>query len=172
MENKAILTAEEEQNLLRPIDEYIGGIQEKINELRKDGTDQVIALNNHIAVVRENANLTRNEKQNIIAANKRTLAEAKKVEAQKKPEVDQLIGQAVKYLDEHYDGEYYSKVAASCEAEAAAEETRYQKELEELKAQHQKDYQKAKTSAELKEEKYVYKNSRTGNTKLSHTATT
>ena len=170
MENKAILTAEEEQNLLRPIDEYIGGIQEKINELRKDGTDQVIALNNHIAVVRENANLTRDEKQTIIAENRRTLAAAKQVEAQKKPEVDQLIGQAVKYLDEHYDSEYYSKVAASCEAEAAAEETRYQKELEELKAQHQKDFQNAKTSAELKEEKYVYKN-RLFDAKLKHEST-
>ena len=59
MENKVILTAEEEQNLLQPIDAYVSGIQEKINELRKDGTDQVIALNNHIAVVRENANLTK-----------------------------------------------------------------------------------------------------------------
>ena len=77
MENKMILTAQEEQNLLRPIDEYVGSIQEKINELRRDGTDQVIALNNHIAVVRENANLTKAEKQTIIQENRKTLAEAK-----------------------------------------------------------------------------------------------
>ena len=54
MENEMILTAEAEQNLLRPIDEYVGKIQEKINELRLDGTDQIIALNNHMAVVRGN----------------------------------------------------------------------------------------------------------------------
>ena len=170
MEKKAILTAEAEQDLLRPIDEYVSGIQKKINELRKDGTDQVIALNNHIAVVRENANLTKAEKQSIIFENKKTLAVAKQVEKQKKPEVDQLIGQAVKYLDEHYDKEYYSKVAASCEAEAAAEKARYEKELEDLKNQHQKDFQKASSSAELKEEKYVYKN-RLFDAKLKHEST-
>ena len=106
MENKVILTAEEEQNLLHPIDAYVSGIQEKINELRKDVTDQVIALNNHIAVVRENANLTKAEKQSIILENKGTLAKARQIEKGKKPEVDQLIGQAVKYLDEHYDKDY------------------------------------------------------------------
>ena len=158
MENKMILTAQEEQNLLRPIDEYVGSIQEKINELRRDGTDQVIALNNHIAVVRENANLTKAEKQTIIRENRKTLAEAKAIEQQKKPEVDKLISQAVKYLDEHYDTEYYSKVAVSCDAETAEEKVRYEKELEELKTEHQKDSQKASTSAELREEKYVFKN--------------
>ena len=158
MVNKAILTQAAEQELLRPIDEYIGSIQEKINELRKDGTDEVIALNNHIAVVRENANLTKDEKREIILENRKKLEQAKKVEKLKKPEVDQLISQAVSYLDEHYDKEYYSKAAASCEAETAAEKIRYEKELAALKAAHQKDIQKASGSAELKEEKYVYKN--------------
>ena len=51
MENKDVmLTAEEEKALLQPIDDHIGKIQEKINALRADGTDQIIALNNHIAV--------------------------------------------------------------------------------------------------------------------------
>ncbi len=170
MENKAILTAEEEQNLLRPIDEYVAGIQAKINELRKDGTDQVIALNNHIAVVRENANLTKAEKESIILSNKRTLAEAKKIEQAKKPEVSKLVDEAVRYLDVHYDKEYYSKVAASCEAETAAEKARYEKELEELKTQHQKDFRKAANAAELREEKYVFKN-RLFDAKLKHEST-
>ena len=61
-----VLTAEEEQSLLHPIDEYIGKIQEKINTLRADGTDRIIALNNHIAVVRENANYTKEEKAEMI----------------------------------------------------------------------------------------------------------
>ena len=98
MENKAILTQAAEQELLRPIDEYIGSIQEKINELRKDGTDEVIALNNHIAVVRENANLTKDEKREIILENRKKLEQAKKVEKLKKPEVDQLISQAKQQL--------------------------------------------------------------------------
>ena len=84
MENKTmILTAEEEQNLLRPIDEYVGKIQEKINTLRADGTDRVIALNNHIAVVRENANYTKEEKAAIIAEDKKALASARVVEQKK-----------------------------------------------------------------------------------------
>ena len=80
MENKMILTAEEEQDLLRPIDEYVGKIQEKINALRADGTDRIIALNNHIAVVRENANYTKTEKASIIKADKESMAAAKAVE--------------------------------------------------------------------------------------------
>ena len=170
MENKVILTAEEEQNLLQPIDVYVSGIQEKINELRKDGTDQVIALNNHIAVVRENANLTKTEKQAIIQENKGTLAKARQIEKEEKPEIDQLISQAVKYLDEHYDKDYYSKVVASCSAEAEAEKDRYEKELRDLKAQHEQEFNKATHSAELKEEKFVYKN-RLFDAKLKHEST-
>ena len=165
--NNVILTAEREQELLRPIDEYVGKIQEKINELRKDGTDQVIALNNHIAVVRENANLTKDQKQKIIAENKKTLAAAKIIEKQKKPEIDKLVDQAVKYLDEHYDTEYYSKVKASCEAETAAEKDRYAKELVGLQEEHKKSFFKSKTQEEMKEEKYVFKN-RLFDAKLKH----
>ena len=165
-----ILTAQEEQALLQPIDEYVGRIQEQINELRKDGTDQVIALNNHIAVVRENANLTKEQKEKIITENRKTLAKAKAVEKQKKPEVSKLIDQAVKYLDEHYDKEYYSKVKASCAAETVAENTRYEKELVKLKEEHKKEFFGSKTAEELKEEKYVFKN-RLFDAKLKHEST-
>ena len=47
-ENTKILTAEQEAKLLQPIDEYVGGIQAKINELREDGTDKVIQIQNPI----------------------------------------------------------------------------------------------------------------------------
>ena len=87
MDNKkTIITAEEEQNLLRPIDEYIGKIQEKINALRENGTDKIISLNNHIAVTRENANYTKDEKAAIIAEDKKALVTAKAVEQQNKEE--------------------------------------------------------------------------------------
>ena len=80
MENKDVmLTAEEEKALLQPIDDHIGKIQEKINALRADGTDQIIALNNHIAVTRENANYTKEEKAAIIAEDRKKLAEAKAI---------------------------------------------------------------------------------------------
>ena len=153
MENEMILTAEAEQNLLRPIDEYVGKIQEKINELRLDGTDQIIALNNHIAVIRENANYSRSEKASIIAEDKKALETAKAVEQKNKPQVRKLIDEAVKYLDEHYDKEYFTKVAASCKEQKTAEISRYEKELQELKAGHQAELAKMKNSAEIREEK-------------------
>ena len=46
--NSTILTAEEEQKLRKPIDEYVGKIQAKIDSLRKDGTDRVLSLQNHM----------------------------------------------------------------------------------------------------------------------------
>ena len=165
-----ILTAEEEQNLLRPIDEYIGKIQEKINMLRADGTDRIIALNNHIAVVRENANYTKAEKAEIIAADKKAMAAAKAVEQQNKPEVKKLIDEAVGYLDAHYDSEYYARVAASCRAQNAAETSRYEKELEQLKKEHQAELGQLKSSVEIREEKYVFKN-RLFDAKLKHAST-
>ncbi len=36
-----ILSAEEEAKLLKPIDEYVGKIQEQIDALRVDGSDKV-----------------------------------------------------------------------------------------------------------------------------------
>ena len=170
MENKAILTAEEEQSLLRPIDEYVGKIQEKINVLRENGTDKIISLNNHIAVIRENANYTKAEKAAIIAEDRKALAKAKAVEQQNKAEVRKLTDEAVKYLDDHYDKEYYEKVATSCKEQAAAEGSRYEKELQELKKEHQAELAKLKNAAEIKEEKYVFKN-RLFDAKLKHEST-
>ena len=43
-DNTKILTAEQEQQLRQPIDSYVGGIQEQINALRRDGTDRVIDI--------------------------------------------------------------------------------------------------------------------------------
>ncbi len=170
MENKVILTVEEEQRLLRPIDEYVGKIQEKIDALRADGTDKIISLNNHIAVIRENANYTKNEKTSIIAGDKKALEKAKSVEQQNKPEVRKLIDTAVKYLDDHYDMEYYAKVAASCKEQTAAETARFDQEVQALRNQHQAELAKLKNSTEIKEEKYVFKN-RLFDAKLKHDST-
>ena len=41
--NNKILTAEQEMQLRQPIDEYVGGIQKKIDSLRVDGTDKVVS---------------------------------------------------------------------------------------------------------------------------------
>ena len=165
-----ILSLEEEQKLLAPIDEYVGAIQEKINALRVDGTDKVTALTNHIAIVKENANYTKREKADIIARDKQALVQAKAVEEKNKARIKALIDDAVKYLDANYDKEYYSKVLASCAAEKEAENSRYEAELAELKKQHAADVAKLSDQGEIKDEKYVYKN-KLFDAKLKHDAT-
>ena len=165
-----ILSVEEEQRLLAPIDERVGAIQEKINALRKDGTDRVIALTNHMAIVRENANYTKGEKANMIAADRQALAEAKAVESKNKGQVSGLIDEAVKYLDANYDSAYYNKITASCKALKEAEQARYAEELAQMKKQHEADLSKLTNAAEIKDEKYVFKN-RLFDSKLKHDST-
>lgn len=48
-----ILSADAEEKLLKPIDEYVGKIQAQIDELRVDGSDKVRSLKNHIAIARK-----------------------------------------------------------------------------------------------------------------------
>ena len=153
--NSVILSVAEEQQLLTPINETIGGLQEKINALRLEGTDKVVSLTNHMAIVKENANYTKKEKAAIIAEDKAALTEAKAVEEKNRAEIKALIGNAVGYLDEHYDKEYYSKVVASCAAQKTEESARYDAELQELKRQHESELAKLKDKGEIKDDKTV-----------------
>ena len=85
--NGVILSVDEEERLLAPIDEYIGSIQQKVNALRVDGTDKVVSLTTHMAVVKENANYTKAEKAKILAEDRTKLEKAKAVEAANKAEI-------------------------------------------------------------------------------------
>lgn len=58
-EKSIIISAEEEAILLKPIDEYVGKIQEQIDALRVEGSDKVNSLKNQIAIAKENKNLTK-----------------------------------------------------------------------------------------------------------------
>ena len=153
-----ILSAEAEEKLLKPIDEYVGKIQAQIDELRVDGSDKVRSLKNHIAIAKEDKNLSKEEKDSIIAKDKAALDKAKAVEAANKDKVAKLIADAEGYLKEHYDSEYYSKVVASCEAEKAAENESYERVKATLKTEHEQTLAKLSDPEEIKDEKYVYKN--------------
>ena len=168
--NNSILSVQEEQRLLAPIDAYVGEIQQKINALRADGTDKVTALNNHMAIVKENANYTKGEKAAIIEEDKAALAKAKAVEESNKGEIKSLIADAVQYLNTHYDAEYYNPIDASCKAQKEEEDRRYKAELAELKSEHEATLAKLKDQGEIKDEKYVFKN-RQFDAKLKHDAT-
>ena len=153
-----ILSADAEEKLLKPIDEYVGKIQAQIDELRADGSDKVRSLKNHIAIAKEDKNLSKEEKDSIIAKDKAALEKAKAVEAANKDKVAKLIADAEGYLKEHYDSEYYSKVVASCETEKAAENESYERVKATLKTEHEQTLAKLSDPEEIKDEKYVYKN--------------
>lgn len=153
-----ILSAQEEEKLLKPIDEYVGKIQEQIDALRVDGSDKVQALRTHISLAKEDKNYTKEERAAVIQEDKKKLEKAKAVEAANKDEISRLIADAEGYLAKHYDNEYYQKVVASCEAEKEAENAEYKKNLEKLKAEHNQIIAKLTDKQEIKDEKYVYKN--------------
>lgn len=153
-----ILSADAEEKLLKPIDEYVGKIQAQIDELRVDGSDKVRSLKNHIAIAKEDKNLSKEEKDSIIAKDKAALEKAKAVESANKDKVAKLIADAEGYLKEHYDSEYYSKVVASCETEKAAENESYERVKATLKTEHEQTLAKLSDPEEIKDEKYVYKN--------------
>ena len=157
-DNSKILSAEDEAKLLKPIDEYVGKIQSQIDALRVDGTDKVQSLKNHIALTKEDKNLSKDEIQRIVAKDKVDLEKAKAVEAANKSKVSALIADAEGYLKKHYKTEYYQKVEASCELEKAAENEVYDKKKATLKVEHEQALKQLTDSGEIKDEKYVYKN--------------
>ena len=157
-ENSVILSVEEEAKLLQPIDEYVGKIQDQIDALRVDGTDQVNSISNCIAIAKENKNLSKEEQAKLIAEYKKELEKAKTVENANKQEVARLIAEAESYLAKHYNSEYYDIVAKSCEAEKKAENSNYDKLKQDLQAEHKQRLNSLKDAEDIKAEKYNYKN--------------
>ena len=71
--NSKILTAEQEMELRRPIEDHIGKIQAKIDSLRVDGTDKVVSLQSVIDTTKKDKSLTSGERENRIAQAKSCL---------------------------------------------------------------------------------------------------
>ena len=118
-DNTKILTAEQEEQLRAPIDEFVGGIQQKIDALRADGTDKVLEYQSALEDLKRDRIYTAEEKAQKRAEYAKALEKAKTVEAQNKAQISQLISQAEAYLKEHYDKDYYQAVEASAKVEAA-----------------------------------------------------
>ena len=157
-ENSVIISAEEEAKLLKPINEYVEKIQKKIDVLRVDGSDKVNDLKNQIAIAKENKNLSKIQRDKIIANSKKELESAKRVEAANKEEIKKLIAEAEDYLAKHYKKDYYDVVNNSCKAAKAEENNRYEKIKADLKSEHQKKIASLKDAEEIRAEKYVFKN--------------
>ena len=157
-DTRTILSADEEKKLREPIEEYVGKIQAKLDALRKDGTDQVIELTNHIQLVKEDRNYTKDEAAKLIAEDRQKLAAAKAVEAKNKAQVDNLIADAESYLDQHFEADYLSRVEASCAFQKEEAQKAYSARLAKLKAEHEKALSGLTDRQEIKDENYVYRN--------------
>lgn len=157
-EHTNILTAEQESQLRRPIDEYVGGIQEKINALRKDGTDRVVDIQSTLDNLKRDRVYTAQEKENRRAQLLKEMEQAKAVEAQHKDEIAKLIADAESYLKAHFNQDYYQKVVASCGEEKVQAQAKYQAAVEQLNKTHQEALSKLSDSNEIKDENYVHKN--------------
>ncbi len=153
-----ILTAEQESRLRQPIDEYVGVIQDKINALRKDGTDRVIDIQSALDSLKRDKIYTAQEKEKRRAALNKDLEQAKAVEAKNKDEISKLIADAEGYLKAHFDKDYFRAVAASCVQEKAQAQAKYQAAVEQLNKDHQESLSKLSDPQEIKDEKYVHKN--------------
>lgn len=156
--NGKILTAEQEMKLRQPIEDYVGGIQKKIDSLRVDGTDRVLSLQNHMDRVKRDRSLTTQEKEAQTAADQAELQKAKAVEAKNKDEISKLISDAEAYLKEHFEKDYYQAVKESCIQEKVAAKEKYDKRIAQLGQEHQAAIAKLTDHQEIKDEKYVQKN--------------
>nr|WP_317448411.1 galactoside ABC transporter permease [uncultured Sellimonas sp.] len=156
--NNKILTAEEEMQLRRPIEEYVGNIQKKIDSLRVDGTDKVVSLQNLMNNVKRDRTLSKEEKNAKISDIQKELGKAKAVEQQNKGEISKLIAEAEAYLKAHFDKEYYQPVQESCAQEKVAAKAKYEKAVAELEKQHKETLAKLSNNQEIKDENYVHKN--------------
>ena len=158
MANTTILTAEQELQFRKPIDDYVGKIQSQINELRVDGTDKVVSIQSNLDNLKRDRIYTAQEKAARQSKLNDDLKKAKAVEAKNKPQVDKLIADAENYLKAHYDSEYYQRVVESCKQEKVVAQQKYQAAVEQLNKEHQATLAKLSDQHEIKDEKYVHKN--------------
>ena len=156
--NSKILTAEQEEKLRQPIDEYVGKIQAQIDALRADGTDKVIDIQNSIDSLKRDKIYTAQEKAAKLKEYQAELAKAKEVEAKNKEQVSKLIGDAEAYLKARFDTDYYQAVTASCKEEKQQALTNYAAAVDQLNKEHQATLSKLSDPHEIKDEKYVHKN--------------
>lgn len=165
MANSKILTAEQAAGLRQPIDAYVGEIQKKIDSLRVDGTDKVLACQNLMDGIKRDRSLSKEQKSAHLAEVQAELNDAKKIEAKNQGEISKLIADAENYLNAHYDKEYYQPIQASCVEEKVVAKQRYEAKLVELEKEHKANLSELSSQQEMKDEKYAYKN-RQANAKL------
>ena len=153
-----ILTVEEENKLRKPIDDYVGKIQEKIDALRADGTDKVISLQSLIESIKRDKTLSVEERNKEIGELQTELKKAEAIENANKDQIAKYISEAESYIEAHFDKEYYAPVAAACEEAKKKAKDEYQAKLSKLAVDHKVNLSGLSDHQEIKDENYVYKN--------------
>lgn len=155
--NNTILTAEQEEELKKPISDHIEVIQKQIDELRAEGSTKVVALRNQLTHIRNDHTMDKSEQTLKINGIRKQIEDAKIVESQNKDKVNNLVSEGEKYLKENYNS-YYSKVVEATDASIAEAKSAYEARLVELEKAHKDNLSKLSDKHEIKDENYVYKN--------------
>lgn len=153
-----ILSADEAEKLLKPIEDHVAKIQAQIDEARADGENKVSIFQDDIERIKHDGSLTKSEKKAELDKIQPDLAKTRKVEADNRDKVRSLVSEAESYLNKHYDSEYLDKVKASCAAELQEAKKKYDARVAQLNSTHKADLAKLTNKEEIKEEKYVQKN--------------
>lgn len=160
-----ILTLEQEELLLQPIQDHMDALQSRIDALRKDGSTKVTDLNNKITLIREDKNFGKEERNHQIAILNKELEKAKEVEATNKSEIDKLVAEGEAYLKEHFNRDYYKSVEENCKKAREDAKKQYERQLADHKAKHEQELAALRKEGDgeeqkkaLKELNFVYRN--------------
>lgn len=169
-----ILTLEQEELLLQPIQDHMDALQSRIDALRKDGTAKVTDLSNKITLIREDKNFGKEERNHQIAILNKELEKAKEVESANKSEIDKLVAEGEVYLKEHFNRDYYKSVEENCKRAKEDAKKQYERQLADHKAKHEQDLAALRKEGDgeeqkkaLKELNFVYRN-KTFDAKMSY----
>ena len=163
-----ILSHDEELALRKPIEDYVGKIQAEIDELREEGTNKVLEYSEEIEALKRDKIYTKSEKEARLSELNSKLQKAKEIEAKNKQPINEKIAVAEKYLKDHYQTDYYSKVVESNKYEVQKAKSDYDKKLKELEKEHKNILSGLSDKEEIKEENFIYKN-RLFDAKLGYT---
>lgn len=163
-----ILSHDEELALRKPIEDYVGKIQAEIDELREEGTNKVLEYSEEIEALKRDKIYTKSEKEARLSELNSKLQKAKEIEAKNKQPINEKIAVAEKYLKDHYQTDYYSKVVESNKYEVQKAKADYDKKLKELEKEHKDILSGLSDKEEIKEENFIYKN-RLFDAKLEYT---
>ena len=169
-----ILTLEQEELLLQPIQDHMEALQSRIDALRKDGSAKVTDLSNKITLIREDKNFGKEERNHQIAILNKELEKAKEVESANKSEIDKLVAEGEVYLKEHFNRDYYKSVEENCKRAKEDAKKQYERQLADHKAKHEQDLATLRKEGggeeqkkALKELNFVYRN-KTFDAKMSY----